>query len=298
MEHNLHSSVKEISMRFALLIFVLFIKSVLFGYDLSGAWQGVMYTNGQKMEQGGILYVYINGKEGKVDGLMRDEQFESEYFAIKQTQFEVNENDVDFKQTVISKSKKSSSLKWCRMDGKLVYDEAKGYLKGNFVSSDCKRVMGTIILYKSDFILKQEEQHEVSQIWFPRFLKDYNEGLSAPLIREIERKNFVFVPVYFDYDHSEIRPEHFDFLNRMIQVIKGHSDLRVKIVGHTDADGSDAYNDELSKRRAAAIINYFVAKGIAEDRLEFDFKGERNPVSNNDTPEGKQLNRRVDFSFI
>jgi hypothetical protein len=62
MEHNLHSSVKEISMRFALLIFVLCIKSVLFGYDLSGAWQGVMYTNGQKMEQGGILYVYINGK--------------------------------------------------------------------------------------------------------------------------------------------------------------------------------------------------------------------------------------------
>jgi outer membrane protein OmpA-like peptidoglycan-associated protein len=184
------------------------------------------------------------------------------------------------------------------MDGKLVYDEAKGYLKGDFVSSDCKRVMGTIILYKSDFILKEEEQHEVSQIWFPRFIKDYNEGLSAPLIREIERKNFVFVPVYFDYDQSEIRPEHFDFLNRMTHVIKGHSDLRVKIVGHTDADGSDAYNDELSKRRAAAIINYFVAKGIAEDRLEFDFKGERNPVSNNDTPEGKQLNRRVDFSFI
>ena len=84
----------------------------------------------------------------------------------------------------------------------------------------------------------------------------------------------------------------------MIKVVEGHTDLRVKVTGHTDADGSDAYNDDLSKRRAEAIIKFFTDRGLSRDRLEFDFKGEKQPVDNNDTPEGKQHNRRVDFKFI
>ena len=74
--------------------------------------------------------------------------------------------------------------------------------------------------------------------------------------------------------------------------------MRVKVTGHTDADGSDAYNDELSKRRAKAIVDYFEAHGLSEDRLEFDFKGEHEPVDSNNTSSGKQRNRRVDFKFI
>jgi OOP family OmpA-OmpF porin len=55
---------------------------------------------------------------------------------------------------------------------------------------------------------------------------------------------------------------------------------------------------DLSKRRAEAIIGFFTAHGLSKDRLEIDFKGESAPVDNNTTPEGKQHNRRVDFSFI
>lgn len=285
-------------MRFTLILLLVSAFHFASAHDLSGGWQGVMVLNGQKIDQGSILYAYIDGKEGNVEGLMRDEQFDTDFFAVKKTEFIVTENQVEFKQYVILKNKKNSSLKWCRMTGKLTYDPIDGYLKGSFLSSDCKRVMGSIILYKSDFTLNDEEQHEVSQIWFPLFIKDYNNGLSAPKIREIERKNFTFTPVYFDYDQYEIRQEYHDFLNKMIKVVKGHSDLRVKVVGHTDADGSDSYNDELSKKRAQAIIDFFVERGIAADRIEIDFKGERNPVGPNDTPEGKQLNRRVDFSFI
>lgn len=184
------------------------------------------------------------------------------------------------------------------MSGDLTYNAETGYLSGNYNSIDCKRVSGTIILYKSDGKLEESEESPMSQIWFEPFMKDYKEGLSAPKIRDLERKNFKFEPVFFDYDKSEIRTEHHEFLDGMIKVVKGHSDLRVKVVGHTDSDGSDSYNDELSKRRAEAIIQYFVEHGLKADRLEFDFKGERNPASSNATSEGKQLNRRVDFSFI
>lgn len=84
----------------------------------------------------------------------------------------------------------------------------------------------------------------------------------------------------------------------MIRVVDGHTDLRIKVTGHTDADGSDEYNIELSKKRAQSLIDFFVANGLSKDRIEIDFKGEKAPIDSNDTPEGKQHNRRVDFSFI
>ncbi len=274
------------------------ITSVSFGSDLSGSWQGVITYAGQSLEQSSLLYVYIDGSEGEVSGLMREEKYDTDLFAVKQAKFVVEQEQLSFQQIVVSRSKKTSSTKWCRLLGELKYNPENGYLTGSFTSSDCKRVVGKIILYKSDFKLKDEDTFDISQIWFKPFVRDYNDGLSAPKIRELERKNFVFEPVFFDYDQAEIREEHKAYLDRVIKVVKGHSDLRVLVIGHTDSDGSDSYNDELSKRRAESIINYFVSKGIAADRLEFDFEGERNPVGNNSTPDGKQLNRRVDFKFI
>ena len=84
----------------------------------------------------------------------------------------------------------------------------------------------------------------------------------------------------------------------MARVVNGHSDLRIKIIGHTDADGSDIYNIDLSARRAKAIQEYFLKCGLESFKLVIDFKGEKMPIDNNQTSEGKQHNRRVDFQFI
>lgn len=84
----------------------------------------------------------------------------------------------------------------------------------------------------------------------------------------------------------------------MIRMVKSHSDLRILITGHTDSDGSDAYNIDLSKRRAAALVQFFETHGLQPSRLEIDFKGEKEPVDKNDNDSGKQKNRRVDFRFI
>ena len=79
-------------------------------------------------------------------------------------------------------------------------------------------------------------------------------------------------------------------------MLEEHNDMRLSIEGHTDADGDDAFNQSLSERRAAAVKAYLIAQhAVAATRLETAGFGETAPVSSNDTPEGKQQNRRVEL---
>ena len=79
-------------------------------------------------------------------------------------------------------------------------------------------------------------------------------------------------------------------------MLEEHTDLRLSIEGHTDADGDDAFNQSLSERRAAAVKAHLVAQhAIDATRLDTAGFGESTPVSSNDTPEGKQQNRRVEL---
>ena len=93
--------------------------------------------------------------------------------------------------------------------------------------------------------------------WIDAFVKDYNNGISAPEKRLEELRDFVFKPIHFDVDQSKIKEEYISELHEIIRIIKSHSDLRVIVVGHADSDGSDSYNQNLSKRRAQSIINFF-----------------------------------------
>lgn len=273
---------------------------VSFGKEspFEGTWQGVLFKAGTSIDQGSILYAEFRVNDGIVSGYMREETFGTENFGLKQITGKVEGNKLTFNQTVTEKNKTAYRSKWCLMKGELTYDSTTGYFSGDYQSTDCKRNIGKIVMYESDFELSKADSSHASHIWFERFVQDYKDGLSAPKIREIERKNFVFEPIYFDFDKSEIRDEHKEFLDRMIKVVKGHSDLRVLVTGHTDSDGSNAYNEGLSQRRAEAIVQYFKEHGLSEDHLKFDFKGETKPADTNNTPEGRQRNRRVDFKFI
>ena len=102
--------------------------------------------------------------------------------------------------------------------------------------------------------------------------------------------------IYFATNSDRIRPETTPTLKEIGDMLKGHSDLRLSIEGHTDSDGDDAYNKELSERRAAAVKSYLVESfGVDASRLETAGHGESKPVADNATPEGKQPNRRVEL---
>lgn len=102
--------------------------------------------------------------------------------------------------------------------------------------------------------------------------------------------------IYFDVNKDIVKPESYGALKDIAQVLQQNPNVRVKIVGHTDADGADDFNLDLSKRRAAAVKNELAKTfGIDASRMETDGMGETKPVVANDTPANKAMNRRVEF---
>jgi outer membrane protein OmpA-like peptidoglycan-associated protein len=102
--------------------------------------------------------------------------------------------------------------------------------------------------------------------------------------------------IYFDVNRAEVKPTSYATLKEIAQVLKENPTVSIKILGHTDSDGDEAANLDLSKRRAAAVKQELInAFGIAAAQIETDGKGEMQPVAANDTPANKAKNRRVEF---
>ena len=102
--------------------------------------------------------------------------------------------------------------------------------------------------------------------------------------------------LYFDVNKDVVKPESYGTLKEIAGILNEVPDVKVKIAGHTDSDGADAANLDLSKRRAASVKNELVKSfGVNGDRLVTDGMGESQPVATNDTPANKALNRRVEF---
>lgn len=99
----------------------------------------------------------------------------------------------------------------------------------------------------------------------------------------------------FDFDKATLRPEAGAKLDHAAAVMTEHSSIRVNVEGHTDSVGSDSYNQSLSERRANAVVDYLVGKGIDASRLSPTGYGESRPAASNDTAEGRAQNRRVDL---
>jgi outer membrane protein OmpA-like peptidoglycan-associated protein len=110
-----------------------------------------------------------------------------------------------------------------------------------------------------------------------------------------ENRSINFNDILFKYDSDSILTESNASLNEAYSFLNEIPKLKVKIVGHTSNEGKAKYNQKLSKKRAVAVLNYLVGKGIAEDRMVAEGKGSGEPIAENDTEENKQKNRRIQF---
>ena len=104
--------------------------------------------------------------------------------------------------------------------------------------------------------------------------------------------------LFFDFGKSDLRKESYSELNRTVALMKQYPTMTIEISGHTDNIGSDVDNQLLSENRAKAVLNYLESKGITAGRIKSKGYGKTKPVSTNDTEEGRQQNRRVDFTII
>jgi OmpA-OmpF porin, OOP family len=208
------------------------------------------------------------------------------------------------------------------------YDDGKKYL-----STDIKKVPALEQLYNKVIHVAIQVQKERLRIWFnetkfydlPKAIvagrvinqlyfdvKRYGgddaevgytvsnikiaKGIPDTRHKLVEEGKFSTTGILFDVNSATIKPESNGVLKEISEVLKKYPEIKVNIVGHTDSDGSDAANLELSKKRAAAVKDALAKDfGIDASRMNSDGKGETVPVADNKTKEAKAQNRRVEF---
>jgi outer membrane protein OmpA-like peptidoglycan-associated protein len=105
-------------------------------------------------------------------------------------------------------------------------------------------------------------------------------------------------PILFEFDKSEIKKESYNIIEEIVDAMMARPQLRLEIQGHTDSRGTVQYNQDLSERRAKAVYDAIVERGIESRRLRYRGFGESQPVASNDTEEGMAKNRRTEFVVI
>jgi outer membrane protein OmpA-like peptidoglycan-associated protein len=101
--------------------------------------------------------------------------------------------------------------------------------------------------------------------------------------------------VLFASGKYDLQPPAREALAKLSGIVLGHPGLRLDIEGHTDSVGSDTFNQQLSEQRANAVLQYLVAQGLPESSMTATGFGKSDPIASNDTPQGRQQNRRVEI---
>ncbi|MDP2032797.1 MAG: OmpA family protein [Polaromonas sp.] len=121
---------------------------------------------------------------------------------------------------------------------------------------------------------------------------------AAPVAPPAATKVTYAADAFFDFDKSVLKPEGKAKLDDLVGKIKDINLEVIIAVGHTDAVGSDSYNQKLSVRRSEAVKAYLVSKGVEQNRVYTEGKGEKQPVADNKTGEGRAKNRRVEIEVV
>ncbi|PYC03976.1 hypothetical protein DMX04_06840 [Pseudomonas koreensis] len=101
--------------------------------------------------------------------------------------------------------------------------------------------------------------------------------------------------VLFDFDKSDLTPAAKAQLDTLMDKLRNADVVSIKVIGHTDSKGSDAYNQALSERRASSVAAYLLSQGLAPNKLTSEGRGESEPVADNASDEGRAENRRVEL---
>ena len=126
------------------------------------------------------------------------------------------------------------------------------------------------------------------------------DTINQSIIKESEnlKNGIVLNNIFFNYNKATLRPESKTELENLIKLMNDNPNIKIEISGHTDNIGSASYNQKLSESRAKAVVDYLIEHGIERSRLSYMGYGFEKPIASNDTEEGRQLNRRVEFKII
>ncbi|MGM0650867.1 MAG: OmpA family protein [Bacteroidota bacterium] len=141
-------------------------------------------------------------------------------------------------------------------------------------------------------------EQDYQELEIPKLQPNQSYGTFELTIKFDPPRLFTLDNVYFDTGKATIRKESNDQLNELKEYLELKPDIRVEIAGHTDHVGTEEDNMDLSQRRAEAVKNWLVRRGIDVDRIEAKGYGETQPVADNETEEGRQQNRRTEVRIL
>jgi outer membrane protein OmpA-like peptidoglycan-associated protein len=104
--------------------------------------------------------------------------------------------------------------------------------------------------------------------------------------------------IYFETGKAVLRPESYDALDQVFRFLENNPGMKLEISGHTDNTGTLRINQKLSRDRAKAVVDYLLGRGIPEGMLVYEGYADTQPVAPNNTPEGRERNRRVEFKVL
>lgn len=110
--------------------------------------------------------------------------------------------------------------------------------------------------------------------------------------------NTILRNIFFKFDSYELMPQSFVELNQMAVFIKNSAGVKFEISGHTDNVGNDAYNQQLSEKRAKSVYDYLLSQGVGQSQLSFKGYGKQVPIGDNSTAEGRETNRRTELKVV
>ena len=129
----------------------------------------------------------------------------------------------------------------------------------------------------------------------------YNDqlGLNKVYMDELREGNSIALNnIYFEYNKDVLKPESKNQLDLLVKAMNDYESMKIEVVGHTDAKGTDDYNKKLSKQRSKAVKNYLKEAGIKSGRVKTVGMGEAMPIASNETDAGRALNRRTEFRVL
>lgn len=189
-----------------------------------------------------------------------------------------------------------NNKQWVKISGRFqATSEANYLLIGNFFADNetefksiCENDLGFGYYYIDDILVKKVppilpipiKEDDLSQV-------DLREGDIIPL------KN-----IYFEFDKAELLPRSYVQLRSLLKIMQENPEMVIEVRGHTDDRGEDGYNFPLSEKRAQAVVDFLSENNIGEHRTRFRGFGSSEPIASNNTPDGRQMNRRVEFLII
>ena len=189
-----------------------------------------------------------------------------------------------------------SDGKWYRWSGQFVADKASSYLLiGNFKTDDQSQVKMPV---RSDLRYGYYYLDDVRLFKIPPVI--IPPQYDSPLTNFIPKPGEIVTlsRIYFEYDRSDFMPRALIQLDQLLAFLHKYPTMHIEIIGHTDNMGTDEYNQQLSMRRSAAVLQWLVSKGIKRELLRSSGFGSTQPISTTATSEGRAMNRRVEIKVI